>query len=309
MGWKTVLILMMGSMTQANAEMEYPKWLDREEFPFDAHFFETPQGHMHYVDEGEGEPIVMAHGNPGWGFEFREVIKAMSPTNRCIAADLIGFGLSDKPESFDYKPQSQAALFESFLESLDLNNITLVVNDWGGPIGLHYAIKHPERIKRLVILNTFLWSVKGDPHFEKFSSMMGGRLGKFLIYNFNFFGRAVVKKAVGDKKKLTKNIHRHYYKHMATRSERKGSHVFPGQIIGASDWLEELWSQRDMIKHLPAAFVWGMKDIAFREQELNKWSTEWPDAKVVKLPEVGHFPQEEAPDEVIRMLKDTANSN
>jgi haloalkane dehalogenase len=280
-----------------------PDWLDRAEFPFANHYYQVPIGRMHYVDEGQGEPIVMVHGNPGWSFEYRNVIKAMSDTHRCLAPDLIGFGLSDKPADWDYRPESHARNFSHWMDHLDLQKITLVVNDWGGPVGLSYALAHPERIKRLVILNTWLWSVENDPHFKRFSGFMGGPVGIFLTKNFNFFGKAVVKKAVGDAKKLEKRIHRHYYDHMGKRSERKGAYVFPREIIRSSQWLDSLWQQREKINQIPTTFIWGMKDIAFREKELNNWTDNWEAARVVKLPEVGHFPQEEAPDAVVAELQ------
>ena len=281
----------------------YPKWLDRIEYPFESHYAELPIGKMHYVDEGNGDPIVMVHGNPGWSFEFRNVIKELSKTHRCIAPDHIGFGLSEKPFEWDYLPKSHAKNFKIFMDSLNLKNITLVVNDWGGPIGLSYAIKHPEKIKKLVILNTWIWSVENDPYYQKFSKMMGGDFGKFMIKNFNIFGKMVVKKAVGDKKKLIKKIHKHYYKHLESKKDRKGCYTFPKEIIGSSKWLDSLWQQREKINSIPTTIIWGMKDIAFREQELNYWVENWNNPKVIKLKEIGHFPQEEAPKKIISELK------
>jgi len=286
-------------MNSLTGQAEMPNWLDRNEYPFESNYFNLPMGKMHYVDEGKGEPIVMVHGNPAWSFEFRNVIKEMSKTNRCIAADHIGFGLSDKPADWNYFPAQHATNFERLMDSLDLRDITMVVNDWGGPIGLSYALKYPEKIKKIVILNTWLWSVEDDPHFKKFSGFMGGFLGRFLIRQFNFFGKQVVKNAVGDKKKLTKHIHKHYYLHLEKPGDRKGSYVFPKQIIGSSLWLDSLWKQREKINNIPTTFIWGMKDIAFREQDLNYWLKHWNNSKTIKLAEVGHFPQEEAPEEVI----------
>lgn len=282
---------------------DYPKWLDRAEYPFASNYVELPAGKMHYIDEGVGDPIVMVHGNPGWSFEFRNIIKALSQTHRCIAPDHLGFGLSEKPFDWNYLPENHANNLELFLESLQLENITLVVNDWGGPIGLSYAIKHPEKIKKLVILNTWMWSVEKDPYYQKFSGFMGGGFGRFMIKNFNFFGKVVVKKAVGNKKKLDREIHKHYYKHLATKKDRKGCYVFPKEIIGSSKWLDGLWKQRAIINAIPTTIIWGMKDIAFREQELNCWVEHWNEPKVIKLEEVGHFPQEEAPQIVIEDLK------
>ena len=278
-------------------------WLDKKEYPFEDHYFQLPMGRMHYVDEGEGEPIVLIHGNPGWSFEYREVIKEMAKTNRCIAPDHIGFGLSDKPYFWDYLPKSHANNLEQLLDSLHLDSIALVVSDWGGPIGLSYALKHPEKIKKLVIMNTWMWSVENDPYYQKFSSMMGGSFGRFMIKNFNIFGKIVVKHAVGDKKKLKKNVHKHYCQHLKSREDRKGCYVFPKQIIGSSDWLASLWKKRDRIKDIPTTLIWGMKDIAFREQELDFWVDHWTDPKVIRLPEIGHFPQEESPMVVTEELK------
>ena len=285
------------------AQPNTPNWLDQEEYPFERNSFQSSAGTLNYVDTGEGDPIVMVHGNPGWSFEYRNVIKGTMVTNRCIAPDLIGFGFSDKPYEWDYLPKSHAAIFEEFMDSLNLDNITLVVNDWGGPIGLSYAIKHPEKIKKLVILNTFLWSVKDDPYYQKFSKRAGGGIGVFLTKNFNFFGKVIVKKVMGDKKKLTRNIHRHYYKHLSSPKERKGSYIFPREVVGSHEWLANLWGQKDKISSIPTIFVWGMRDIAFREQELNYWLENWEKSEVVRLEDVGHFPQEEAPAEVIKALQ------
>jgi pimeloyl-ACP methyl ester carboxylesterase len=181
-----IFISIIGLLMTSNtiAQQNFPKWLDQEEYPFSSNSFQSSAGMLNYVDVGKGDPIVMVHGNPGWSFEYRNVIKGMMAKNRCIAPDMIGFGFSDKPYEWDYLPKSHAAIFEEFMDSLNLNNITLVVNDWGGPIGLSYAIKHPEKIKKLVILNTFLWSVKDDPYYQKFSKRAGGGMGRFLIKNY-----------------------------------------------------------------------------------------------------------------------------
>jgi pimeloyl-ACP methyl ester carboxylesterase len=284
--------------------MNYPNWLNKELYPFEGNTFQTSNGKMHYLDEGSGEVVLLVHGNPGWSFEFREVIKQISDKKRVIAPDHIGFGLSDKPHytKFDYMPQRHAENLAELIDHLDLQNITIVINDWGGPIGLNYALKHPEKFKKIVVLNSWLWSVKGDKHFERFSGFMGGGIGKFLIRNFNFFAKGVVKKAVINKSILTKEIKAHFANPLSTADERMPSHIFPREIIGSSDWLEAMWDQRNKLKNIPAAFVWGEKDIAFRENELLKWQELWPDAPVTKLPNVGHYPQEEAPDAVVASI-------
>lgn len=276
-----------------------PTWLDQAEYPFTPKQFSLPMGRMSYIDEGEGDAIVMVHGNPTWSFEFRSLIKHYSATHRCIAPDHIGFGLSDKPVDWDYLPQHHAENFERLLESLDLENITLVVNDWGGPIGLSYAIRHPDKIKNIVVTNTWLWSVKGDWYYQAFSRFMGGAIGRWLIRKYNFFANTIMKMAYGDKSKLTPEIHQQYLMPLAVPEERKGCWVFPKQIIASSAWLAELWSRRDVLDDKIKLIAWGMKDIAFREKELNHWSKHFPDAKVVRYPDGGHFVPDEKSAELI----------
>ena len=278
-------------------------WLDRTEYPFNPNFLNLPMGHMHYVDEGQGEPIVFVHRNPGWSFEFRNQIKALSNTNRCIALDHIGFGLSDKPYDWDYLPKSHALNFEQFMKSLNLDNITLVVADWGGPIALAYALKYPNKIKRLVILNTMMWAVKDNPGVQRFSSFLGGHLGIFLSKHFNFFAKILTKQAFHDKSKLSKLTHEHMYKHLSTPRERKGTWVFPKQIIASSEWLNSLWEQRESIANIPSILVWGMKDIAFSPKDLATFEGFLKNYETIQLENVGHYPQEEAKEILIQALQ------
>jgi haloalkane dehalogenase len=283
--------------------MMIPEWLDREEYPFKPHFFLTPAGNMHYVDEGSGEPVVFVHGNPAWSFEFRKLIKDFSMTNRCIAPDLIGFGLSDKPAGWSYLPEEQAKNLDLFLESLPLKNITLVVGDWGGPIGLSYALSHPEKIKNIVITNTWLWSVRSDWYYQAFSTLVGGPVGRWLIRNHNFFAGTIVKSLFGDKSRLTPEIHAQYLMPLSKPDERKGTWVFPGEIIGSSDWLQSLWDNHDVLQGKNILIAWGMKDIGFREKELKTWMHAFPRAKVARFEDAGHFVAEEKPDELIAEIK------
>lgn len=280
------------------------QWIDRKEYPFKSHFLELEMGKMHYVDEGSGEPIVMVHGNPTWSFLYRHLIKGLSKDYRCIAVDLIGFGLSDKPLNWSYYPEDHAKNLKLLIEKLNLKDITLVVQDWGGPIGLSYAVSSPENVKRIIIMNTWMWSTKGDLHFERFSKVMGGPVGRFLIKRFNFFVRVFMKKAMGNPSRLPAAVHQHYFKALEKREERKGCWTFPKRIIDSGDWLDFLWSQGDKIKDKPALILWGMKDIAFREQELNRWISLLLNSKVIRYAAAGHFVQEEKGEELCPVIKE-----
>ncbi len=270
-------------------------WIDRTEYPFTSHYFQTAAGRMHYVDEGQGEVVVMLHGNPTWSFLYRNLIKHLRSRYRCIAPDHIGFGLSDKPYDWSYLPEEHAKNFTALVEHLGLKDITLVVNDWGGPIGMHYAVTHPQNVKRLIVLNTWAWPVNDDFHFTSFSAFMGGPIGRLLIRRFNFFANSFVRMAFGDKSLLSAVAHGHYRHAFPTPASRKGCYVFPRQIVASTPWLEKLWGRIAVLRDKPTLFVWGMKDVAFREKELKRWQQALPNSLTLRLNTVGHFVPEEAP--------------
>ncbi len=271
-------------------------WIDRTAYPFASRFFRTDAGRLHYVDEGTGPPIVMLHGNPTWSFLYRTAIRSLSDRYRCIAPDYLGFGLSDKPAGWSYRPQDHAACLRRFLDALGLDRMTLFLQDWGGPIGISYAIDHPERVRSIAVMNSWMWPVHRDPHYRLFSAFFGGPPGRYFIRHHNAFARWVLPLAFGDRSRLSDRIHFHYVRPFRRPDARKGCWVFPRQIVGATPWLERLWENREKLAGIPALIVWGMADRAFRKQELNRWRTVFPRAEVVRLADVGHFVPEEAGD-------------
>ena len=283
-----------------------PAWVSDEMFPFQSKFYTTPSGHkMHYVDEGEGKAIVFVHGNPSWSFEYRHLIRAMRPLFRCIAPDHVGFGLSSRgtrPE--EHHPAAHAKTFAAFINSLGIQDITLFLSDWGGPIGLDFARKNPELVSRVVIANTWCWPVSRDMHFKMFSFMMSSWLGQYLIKRHNFFVNQVVPRAVGRKGVLTPEVMKHYRNAQPTLVGRKESAALPGAIVGASDWLQDIWEDRKAFTRLPTLVLWGAKDIAFRRKELAHWQSELTDCEVHVFEDCGHFLAEEAPEELVPLLKE-----
>ena len=189
-----------------------PDWVSDDLFPFESRFLDLPPDHrMHYIDEGEGEPIVFVHGNPAWSFEFRHPVRELRSEFRCVALDHIGFGLSSRSaRREDHRPRSHAQRLAALLDHLDLRDITLFMNDWGGPIGLDFARRHPERVKRLVIANTWCWPVGDDFHFRSFSFLMSSWIGQHLLRHHNLFVNGVMPRAVGDRSVLTPEIMAHY---------------------------------------------------------------------------------------------------
>jgi pimeloyl-ACP methyl ester carboxylesterase len=286
-----------------------PAWIDKKAFPFRSRYFEISPGlRVHYVDEGVGDVLLFVHGTPSWSFEWRHAIAELSRTHRCVALDHVGFGLSDRPLNFDYRPESHARVLQSFIEQLDLRDITLVLHDFGGPIGLPLCFSSPERVKRLVVMNTWMWSFADDPKMTRNAKLIGGPLGRFLYKHANLSLRVIMPGAFADRRKLTPELHKQYLAPFPN-AEARGRVLYPlaQALLSSSSHYEALWRQRDALRGIPALIVWGMKDPAFPPAMLDRWRSVLPQARVVELP-VGHWPQEEAPDDVVRVLKEFATT-
>jgi pimeloyl-ACP methyl ester carboxylesterase len=278
--------------------------IDRSAYPFTSRWLDIPVGRMHYVDEGHGEPILFVHGTPTWSFEWRHLIRAFAPTHRCIAPDHIGFGLSDRPRDFPYTPEAHADNLARFVERLNPGRFTLVVHDYGGPIGLPLCLRRPERVVRLVLVNTWMWSFAGDRDMEKKGRIAGGRLGRFLYRWGNFSLRVLTPHSYGDKRKLTPEIHRQYLDRFPDRWSR-GAVLWPlaHAILGSSSYYDALWQERQKLLGRPALIVWGMKDPAFQSYQLARWKEVLPCARVVEV-NAGHWPHEESPERVVDAMRD-----
>lgn len=291
-------------MTKANStKINPPPWLDRAEYPFTSRYFQTPSGQMHYLDEGSGETLVFVHGNPSWSFEYRLLISHLRKTHRCIAPDHLGFGLSDKPYKESYLPQFHVKNLELLLSSLEIDKATLIMHDWGGPIGMSWALDHPERVSRLVVCNSWFWSVLDHRPMRLFSKLAGGPLGRFLCRCFNFFPRVLMPASFGDKTRLSVIARRHFLSPFPTPRSRKGTWVFPRAIIGQSDWLDAQWRRRAPLSNLPLLLLWGMKDAGLSEALLTKWEDAFPRHSTERYADVGHNVPEELGDRAIAPIE------
>ncbi|PEN12977.1 haloalkane dehalogenase [Longibacter salinarum] len=248
-------------------------------FPYPTSYFQTEAGRMAYTDIGHGPPIVCLHGNPTWAFMYRHLLRDLSNTHRCIAPDYLGFGRSDKPTGASYRPPAQAARIEAFLQHLELEPLTMVVHDWGGPIGLSYALRHPERIARLVITNSWLWPHDKDPWVGSFSRFVGGPIGRVLIRRFNVFAELGLR--LGTTRPLSKDVLRAYTSPLDTPERRMPSWEFPRALLAETDWLRSLWTNRSRLRDIDAIIVWGRRDPAFGSTRyLERWTRLLPHARV-----------------------------
>jgi pimeloyl-ACP methyl ester carboxylesterase len=214
--------------------MTIPTWLDRTMYPFASKFLALPAARMHYVDEGRGDPILFVHGTPTWSFEYRHLIRALSPTHRCVAVDQLGFGLSERPRDFAYTPEAHAAVLAEFVDRLALDRFTLVVHDYGGPIGLPLALAERSRVTRIVLLNTWMWPFDDDRGMVRRGRIAGGAFGAWMYRHLNVSLRVLMPSAYGDRAKLTPYIHRHYLEVFRDKDARVQVLHAPARAINGS---------------------------------------------------------------------------
>ncbi len=278
-----------------------PEWLPMELFPFENRFAEIDGHTIHYIDEGSGPTLLLLHGNPTWSFLYRDIVLELRDRFRCIALDYPGFGLSTPTDGYDFLPASHARVVESFVKEMKLADISIMVQDWAGPIGLWVAGRRPEDIKALIIGNTWAWPIDGDPHFERFSKIMGGPIGGFFIRHFNAFVNFLIPSGV-KRKKLPKEVMNAYRSPFPTKESRLPTRIFPREIAGSPDFLTEVEAGLVNLKDTPTLILWGDKDFAFREQEKTRFESAFPKHHTVILEGAGHYIQEDAPDEISRSI-------
>lgn len=281
--------------------MNSQDWLDRSMYPFESNYLELESGSMHYVDEGEGAIVLFVHGTPSWSFLYRDLIKNLSARHRCIAVDHIGFGLSEKPGNSEGSPQFHSANLLEFIERLNLEDITLVVHDFGGPIGLSAGIAANERIKNVVLFNSWLWETKSNPDAAKIDKILDSWMGRFLYLSMNFSPKVLLKKGFYDKSKLSKQTHKQYIKPFPTKESRQSLLKIGQSLVGSSDWYQQQWESLDALAEKPWLILWGTKDTFITEAYLEKWEQKLPEATVKRF-DCGHFVQEEKPEDVLEAI-------
>jgi haloalkane dehalogenase len=274
-----------------------PAWVPEQLYPFESHFAQIDGAQLHYVDEGNGAPLLLLHGNPTWSFLYREIIKGLSDRFRCIAVDYPGFGLSRAAPGYEFTPAEHSRIVEQLLLQLDLSDVTMMVQDWGGPIGLALATRQPDRFVAFVIGNTWAWP-KSDPGTQIFSRVMGGPIGGYLILRRNFFVEKIIPGGV-KRRRLPDAVMDAYRGPFPTPQSRRPLHVFPHEILAARPFLAEIERGLPALRERPALLVWPTRDFAFREPERRRWEEVFPIHRTVILEGAGHYIQEDGPEEII----------
>lgn len=286
-------------------------------FPFNRNYINRNGHQYHYVNEGKGSPVVMVHGNPSWSFYYRNLVSELSKNHQCIVPDHIGCGLSDKPDDdgYDYTLVNRIDDLEALLDHLEVKeNITLVVHDWGGMIGMGYAMRYPERIKRLVILNTGAFHL---PITKKLPPALWlGRntfIGTLLVRGFNAFSS--VASYIGVKRKpMEKDIRQAYVAPFNSWKNRISTLRFIQDIpLKPTDrnyqLVTDISESLAQFKKLPMLVCWGLKDFVFDKHFLVEWQQRFPDAKVHAFDDCGHYILEDASNEVVPLVRNFLNDS
>ena len=248
---------------------------------------------MSYLDEGPrgNEAVMMLHGNPTWSFYYRNLVRALSASVRCIAPDHVGMGLSGKPESYDYSLASRIADVEALADSLGLRKVHLVVHDWGGAIGMGLAVRKPERIGRIVIMNTAAFPSPRIP--ARIALCRVPWIGAFVVRGLNGFAEPATWMAMAQRR-LTWDERKAYLHPYGSWANRIGVHRFVRDIPmeanhpsratleGIARALPSLAGHRKLI-------VWGARDFCFDESFLAAWRELYPDAQLHLLERTGHY--------------------
>ncbi len=279
----------------------------KTEYPFQSQYFNTGSYHMHYVDEGTGSPLLMIHGNPTWSFYYRNLIKHFSKKYRVITPDHIGCGLSDKPQDYPYTLQTHIENLKTFVAHLNLKDITLVVHDWGGPIGLGAFMEQPHLLKRLIILNTGAFLGKDLKMPLRIRLVRIPILGPLAVKVFNAFARGALLMAC-NRSRLTPEIKAGYLAPYNNIHNRVGILRFV-QDIPWDESKESYTVIQKIEKNLhhfskcPILILWGKKDFCFTEKFLDCWLKYFPQAETHVFNDAGHYVLEDAHEKIIPIME------
>ncbi|HID02675.1 MAG TPA: alpha/beta fold hydrolase [Desulfobacterales bacterium] len=271
------------------------------DYPFQSNYYTIDEHRLHYVDEGQGDIIVMVHGNPTWSYYYRRLISLLAKAHRIIAIDHMGCGLSDKPQDYDYCLKNHTQNLDSLLQYLQIKTFSLVVHDWGGAIGMGVAAKHSDSVKKVMVLNTAAFRSKRIP--LRISICRWPIIGKVLVRGMNGFAGPAVTMAVS--KKMDKDIAEAFLAPYDSWKNRVAVSSFVEDIpldsrhpsyetlLGVEKGLEQFQK-----KQLPMLICWGGRDFCFNDSFYEEWCKRFPHANTHYFKEAGHYILEDAFDAI-----------
>jgi haloalkane dehalogenase len=284
----------------------------RHLYPFKSHYLDINGLKYHYIDEGQGDPIVMVHGNPTWSFYYRELIKALSGHYRSIVPDHIGCGLSDKPGfvDYDYRLRSRIDNLEHLLDALVVDQkITLILHDWGGMIGMAYALRYPEKIRRVVLMNTAAFLPPATKRIPLRLSFIrnSGPLAALAVLGCNLFAIGALRMA--SEKGLSAEVKNGLIAPYNCWNNRIATLKFVQDIpLTPKDpsyhLVKQVDNQLHILSKLPMLICWGANDFVFDHDYLAEWQRRFPEAEVHLFPDAGHYVLEDVSEKIILLTQD-----
>jgi haloalkane dehalogenase len=280
-------------------------------YPFKSHYLDIDGFNYHFLDEGQGDPVVMIHGNPTWSFYYRKLVQGLSQGFRTVVPDHMGCGLSDKPDvrHYDYRLKSRVDDLETLLHHLGIDkDITLVLHDWGGMIGMAYAVRHPERIRRLVVMNTAAFlPPKGKTLPMRLRAIRNVEAFAIpAVLGLNLFARSAL--FMAPFQKLPKDVQSGLIAPYNSWENRIATLKFVQDIpLRKNDPSYRLVKYVDdnlfKLRHIPLLICWGEHDFVFDSDYRLEWQRRFPDATVNTFSDAGHYVLEDKPDEILRRVK------
>ncbi|MBI4362565.1 MAG: alpha/beta fold hydrolase [Euryarchaeota archaeon] len=287
-----------------------PGWL-RPHYPFPTRKVAVEGGKMSTVDTGRGPPVVLLHGNPTWSYMYRAAIRLLQGRHRVIAPDHLGFGLSDKPpDPGDYTLEGHIRRLQQVVDRLDLEKFDLVCHDWGGPIGLALAEARPERVRRLVLMNTWAFLPRGMAQGLVGLATLPARLplvGETLLQRWNLLVRLGIPLGMFRRDRATPDLVRAYKYPFRRYEDRAGVLAFPRMIpVTPAD---ETWARMESIENglpglrQPTLLLWGQRDPVFGPRTAYRFRRELRNSRGPHLiPDASHFVTEDAPGRTSRAI-------
>lgn len=279
-------------------------------YPFISSYLAMDGISLHYLDQGSGDPVIMLHGNPTWSFYFRNLVLGLRDRFRTIAPDHIGCGLSDEPADtrYDYVLERRVKDLENLIDHLKLEKkITLVMHDWGGMIGMAYAVKHPERIGRLILLNTAAFHLPpGKQLPPSLWLCRHTQLNDFLIRRSGLFCRLVTR--WGCCRPMSEEVREGYLSPHSHGGKRLAHLRFVQDIPlqpqdRSYDLVTSVQEQLGLFRDTPSLILWGEKDFVFDHHFLAVWEKTLPKAEIHRFPDAGHLVLEDKGDEILPIIR------
>ena len=280
-------------------------------YPFESHFVRIDGLRYHYLDEGRGAPLLMLHGNPTWSFYFRRLVSAFREHYRVIVPDHMGCGLSDKPDEtqYDFRLKSRIKDLDALMTRLAPDQkLTLVVHDWGGMIGLGWAMDHLERIDRLIVMNTagfFPPRGKTIPQRLRLLRTPNPIMDRAVLH-LNLFARAAIHMA--PRRRLEPKVRTGLLAPYDTPHNRLATLKFVQDIpLSPRDpsgpIVERVDARLEQMTQRPVLLIWGAHDFVFDRAYFDEWRRRVPHAEAHWLTEAGHYLLEDAPDNIIGLMQ------